>query len=404
MKYVFFPSYIKDNINDNKKTESEKTIIYTENKVKNEQVGLTLSTNKEYMDTTETINPTIRKEIIQLLNIDSKYRRTDDEASPLTYFFDIPGVIKNVTEITLNDFELPNTYYPIALEYNNNYFWIKMTKEYPLPPQPGTPPGTPSVMDINYEYFFVMIKDGSYYTFNMLKRIAEEFEDKYGLVIDISLDLDYDNDGSVAEGSGKVNVEYLRSTDTNITPQHRVSVDINFAAPPIPNTTGIRYDNYMYIKHFSTDPLELKKAKYLYDSVENIDKSHKFGWLLGFRRPYYNITSKITSESVMNLLGPRYLFIVLNDFNSNNNNSFFSSSRYGILKDDIIARINISGSSFSITSDSTYNLTTIPRVYYGPINLDRIQVTIYDEHERVVNLNGSDISFTLRVKTVYNNI
>ena len=201
--------------------------------------------------------------------------------------------------------------------------------------------------EVNYEYFFVMIKDGSYYTFNMLKRIAEEFQDKYGLVIDISLGLNYDNDGSVAEGNGKVTVEYLRSTDTNITPQHRVTVDINFAAPPIPDTSGVFYDNYMYIKHFSIPPQanpqqlmqaqkELTKAEYLYDSVENIDATHKFGWLLGFRKPYYNITSKVVSESVMNLLGPRYLFVVLNDFNSNNNNSFYSSSKYGILKDDII--------------------------------------------------------------------
>ena len=124
MKYVFFPSYMKNNNNNDNTTtkvidttESEKTVIYTKNKIKDEQVGLTLSTQKEHITTNQNINPTVRKEVTQLLNIDSKYRRTDDTAAPLTYFFDLPGVIKNVTEITLNDFELPNTYYPIAQEY-----------------------------------------------------------------------------------------------------------------------------------------------------------------------------------------------------------------------------------------------------------------------------------------------
>ena len=112
MKYVFFPSYMKNNNNNNNTTtkvidttESEKTVIYTKNKIKDEQVGLTLSTQKEHITTNQNINPTVRKEVTQLLNIDSKYRRTDDTAAPLR-LFDLPGVIKNVTEITLNDFEL----------------------------------------------------------------------------------------------------------------------------------------------------------------------------------------------------------------------------------------------------------------------------------------------------------
>lgn len=392
MKYVFFPSYMKNNYYDNNNiTHSEQTVIYTDNKIEEEVTDSSLTTNKNYIKNNTFINPTIRKEVVELLNIDSKYRRFDNEVSPTSFYFDLPAIIKNVTEITLNDFELPNTYYPLALEYNNNYFWVKFTKLH-IPTQ-----------EVLYEYFFVMIKDGSYYTFNMLKRIAEEFETKYGLVINISLNLDYDNEGTVAEGDGKVNIEYIRSTDVNVTREHRVTVEINFSSPPIPNTTGIMYQNYMYIKHF-TNTEDLIEAEYLYNNEEHIDLSHKFGWLLGFRKPIYNITSKITSESVMNLLGPRYLFIVLNDFNNNNNNSFFSSSKYGILKDDIIARINISGSSFSITSDSTYSLTTIPRIYYGPINLEKLKITIYDEHERIINLNGADISFTLRIKTIYNNI
>lgn len=68
--------------------------------------------------------------------------------------------------------------------------------------------------------------------------------------------------------------------------------------------------------------------------------NHNLGWLLGFRQPKYTLTSstKLISESIADIYGPRYLFIKLGDFQNNrltdrlttltNNNNTFKMPEY----------------------------------------------------------------------------
>lgn len=68
--------------------------------------------------------------------------------------------------------------------------------------------------------------------------------------------------------------------------------------------------------------------------------NYNLGWLLGFRQPKYTSipTPKLISESIADIYGPRYLFIKLNDFQSNrltdrlttltNNNDTFKIPEY----------------------------------------------------------------------------
>lgn len=46
-------------------------------------------------------------------------------------------------------------------------------------------------------------------------------------------------------------------------------------------------------------------------------------------------------------------------------------------------------------------LQTQSRQYFGPINLNRLSITLYDDHGHVVNLNNSNWSFTLLVDQIY---
>lgn len=68
--------------------------------------------------------------------------------------------------------------------------------------------------------------------------------------------------------------------------------------------------------------------------------NHNLGWLLGFRQPKYTLTSstKLISESIADIYGPRYFFIKLGDFQNNrltdrlttltNNNNTFKMPEY----------------------------------------------------------------------------
>ena len=67
----------------------------------------------------------------------------------------------------------------------------------------------------------------------------------------------------------------------------------------------------------------------------------------------------------------------------------------------MIARISLSGAIFSLQSQGGIALISEPRLYFGPVNLERLDIRIYDEHNRIINLNDMDISFSIKVKCLY---
>jgi len=46
-------------------------------------------------------------------------------------------------------------------------------------------------------------------------------------------------------------------------------------------------------------------------------------------------------------------------------------------------------------------LTSLPREYFGPVNLQTMTVQLLDEYGRIVDLNNMDFSFCLTLVTVY---
>ena len=74
-----------------------------------------------------------------------------------------------------------------------------------------------------------------------------------------------------------------------------------------------------------------------------------------------------------------------------------------ILNKNILARISIQGSVYSILSDSSLVLKAIPREYFGPIDIQKLQIQLLDEYGRVLDLNNMDFSFALKMECMYNN-
>ena len=54
-----------------------------------------------------------------------------------------------------------------------------------------------------------------------------------------------------------------------------------------------------------------------------------------------------------------------------------------------------------IITQNNLNLTTTPRQYFGPVDIQNIQIQLLDEYGRVINLNNMDYSFCLTFQTIY---
>ena len=107
------------------------------------------------------------------------------------------------------------------------------------------------------------------------------------------------------------------------------------------------------------------------------------------------------SESFYECAGPRYLFLVVEDFNNNVSDGLFSALNSSLLNQNILARISVKGSPFSVLADDSLNVTKPERIYFGPVTLDKIKIQILDEFGRVVDLHHMDFSMELILNTLY---
>ena len=127
----------------------------------------------------------------------------------------------------------------------------------------------------------------------------------------------------------------------------------------------------------------------------------KLGWLLGFRSGNYANNLNYVSEGILDVSGPKYLYLVLDDYNNNVNNNFYSAFNSSILNKNILARISLQANPFNTLQQNNLNIVTTPRDYFGPINLQIMNVQLLDEYGRILDINNMDFSFCITLTTVY---
>ena len=122
---------------------------------------------------------------------------------------------------------------------------------------------------------------------------------------------------------------------------------------------------------------------------------------MAFKKYLYTGELFYISEGIMDIIGPRYLFLVVDDgISSSVNSNFFSADGSG-LPGNTIARISLKGAAFNIQSQNDFSVYTEPRLYFGPVNIATLNIKLIDEYQRIIDLNGSDMSFTLRLTSLY---
>jgi hypothetical protein len=127
----------------------------------------------------------------------------------------------------------------------------------------------------------------------------------------------------------------------------------------------------------------------------------KFGWTLGFRNGIYENNLNYVSEGVVDVTGPRYIYLVVDDHNNNVNNGFYSAFNSSLLNNNILARISLQSRFFDVQISNNLNIVTTPREYFGPVNIQTLNVQLLDEYGRTIDLNNMDFSFCLTLSTVY---
>jgi len=297
------------------------------------------------------INPLKKRTITKMVNIDTKFR-DNYFANPSTNFnLTLPTNFNDVVQMQLKSFELTTSYYVISKNYNNNFFTIKLHFE-----------------DGTSEQTLITIPDGNYTQDDIMTSI---------------------NNALSLSPPSFTYVSFMVGVSGILTGSGRTMVGLNQYYPspePTPKITSIELDFQMdrYGMEDKNTPLPLK-----------------LGWVLGFRNGVYVNNLNYVSEGIVDTLGPKYLYLVVDDYNNSVNNGFFSAFHSSILNKNILARISTNSGPFSATFQTNLNIVTTPREYFGPVNINNLTIQLLDEYGRVVDLNNMDYSFCLSLTTVY---
>lgn len=360
------------NNSDNNITEAEKLLLVFNDKIENIENDNT----KPIFENENTANQVFRKTVSKLLTVDSRFRRNYDITGETDFIIDLPYTISNVIELKLSDLEFPATYYPFDDTFENNYFWVKY--KYNL-----------NNLEVQ-KHLYIYIPEGNYYHTNLLDLIQTAFIDN-GIPLTVTFNLDYGNSGGVGVGNGKICFEFDQDSSFNLI--NLTEFELNFDGRKLPEE----------VPNYNVSHIVEERATWgeFYNKASTIDYKQRFGWMFGFRKKRYYGKLKYDSEGVLDILGPKYIYLVVDDYNTSSNVNFFSNNEDSLLDRNILARISLKGYPFSIQAQGDFRAYSEPRLYYGPVDIHKLRVKLIDEYGRTLSLNGMDFSFALSLITIY---
>ena len=292
------------------------------------------------------LNPLETRVITQCVNIDTRFRENLYSTKSSDFAFQLPFKLSKVVSMQLASIELPITFYGVSASYGNNYFWIEV------------------IDNANSTYIkLIQIADGNYNASDLINAVNAVVQSENDIFQNVEFVLDITQTGS---GTGKVTLQIIPNTPSTIT---QIILDFQKDANGVPNN--------------------------------NAELSMKLGWNLGYQRPLYEGAIAYTADTIIEPATVRYLFLAIDDYHNSGNNHFLSAFQKSFLNPNILARISVKGTYFSLVMENDLNIVSEPRQYFGPVDIQRLRIRLFDEYGRIIDMNNANFSFCLNFKLMY---
>jgi hypothetical protein len=322
------------------------------------------------------LNPINVRTLMQAVSIDTRFRPSYYTTKSTNFHMILPSMIKNVISMRVAAIEMPMTYYAVSKSLGNATLLIISTAD----PTDG---------------WIVTLPDGNYEQSWASESGASHLETIMNNSISTSVPVTVGSNGSVTPGG--TGVSLVPTTQVCFTID-RTSGRAIFANPPDGSFSFTIRFNVNNDGNLDTDT--------------NIQL--RLGWQLGFRSAQYICGTAVptagacVSEGICLICGPRYAFLSIDDYQKNTGPAYMVAYGSSVFQDSIITRINLAAEQadvgvYQISSDP--GLTTQmnrTREYFGPVDIQRLHIALYDEYGRIIDLNNMDWSFTLAFEQLYN--
>ena len=301
-----------------------------------------------------TLNPLVTRTIKRCLTIDTRFRDNFYNSQSSDFTFQLPLKLNKVVSMQMSALEIPVAFYGISHHYGNSHIWMEI--EYD---NSGTILTTSQVFQID---------DGNYNAADFIAALNAVISPKYanGSLINPAIIFSYVvlslNINQTGSGNGKVTIA------ANSSKIVRIKLD------------------------FSRD---------INGNPDNSEISSKIGWNLGFTGRVYDGGVTYTADTIVEPATIRYIYLAVDDFNNSSNNHFITAFNQSIMNPNILARISLRGNYFGILMDNDLSILTEPRKYFGPVDIQRLRIRLYDDFGRTLNMNNANYSFCLVFTVLY---
>ncbi len=327
--------------------------------IKRENREFTYSYPSEYFP--GQLNPLDTRTITKYVSIDTRFRDNYSTTCASDFTIQLPSRLNKVVSMQLSSLEFSVTCYSISAKYGNNFLYIYADTQYS-----AGGPITP------YEKVIV-IPDGNYNASDLLIKMN-------------SLLAPTDDDGNLLDPDSVFS--YIK-----------FAIDLNENS----SGTGKVYlgPNTAYAQSNIVNSIGLDFTKNISCCVDDSPITTKIGWNLGFTKPKYCGSNVYISETVMDLSIMRYIYLGIDDYQRSGNRLFFNAFHDRHISENVLARIALQTNSFAVLVANNLGIVTEPRKYFGPVDIQRLRIQLYDDHGRPLGINHANYSFVLTFKMMY---
>jgi hypothetical protein len=327
------------------------------------------------------INPLLMNTILKAVNVDTRFRENYYSTKSTNITITLPFRLERVISYRIVGITLPLSYYNISQSYGNNVVQINIYSR--------TVSGK---IDVSYN---LILPDGCYNTTQNVSIYSSSLEEVINNIL--KNDQNSPNNNPLTPN---LNLIYTidRTSGRSIIAQNAVAsgtIPYNFEI-----ITNVGYN-------LQKDQVEDDYMRVL---------MLRLGWVLGFRLAKYNSSNlfppttygSIVSEGICFTKFPLYGFLAIDDFNNNANDYYMSVFSDSVSVPNIIAKVNFTqfneavGAFQAAQGESTSNAINREKRYFGPVNIQKLKITLYDDLGRVLDLNNMDWSLELAFECVYN--
>ena len=367
----------------------------------------------------DVLNPNLKNVVTRLIHLDSQFRQSTISGSATDYTLDLSDPLKNVLSLRLYSIQIPFSWYIVDAQYNNNVFWISIS--------------SPSVMSIP-----IIMPSGNY--------TPTTFVDTLNTVIKTAITHISGSPVEYNASTGKVTLTLIATGTTTIT--SIVFFDFNGileTAQHVNSTLGwlmgYRTASIEVVPsgNVADGVLDLYGTKSLLFVLDDYNQNHVNNGLVSITETsktiqlpsYYrpdlpfsimpptstfnnNITDygdsaikTFKSLPIMKPSAPRLLtqsqIYTVNEIMKAREQTMNYRTR-APTSPDIFAMIPVKHGGMKIGDvyvEFGSSLQTNMRVYFGPVNIERMRIRLLDDKGNIINLNGMDWSVTLISENLY---